>query len=157
MTDSDADSEPDSDSDGAPRDFYVRGLVIILTSTFVLTAAFVGVLAIVSGRIDGVPGRLPWYVLISGLIFTATMLLLERNETSGRTIIVTALAIAVLGFIVATFAAEGLLYTIRNPELVVVSQLVLYFFAAGLFGTGIAYWGVNHWREFSSQPPDTQE
>ena len=46
---------------------------------------------------------------------------------------------------------EGVLFAFRNPELVFVSQLVYYFIAAALIGTGIGYWGVRHWREFAGQ------
>lgn len=129
--------------------FYRRGAVIILCSTVTLTAAFVGLFAFASGRTTGFRARVPWYVLVSAALFTAVILLLERQESSGRTIIVTALAVDAIGTIVASLAIEGVLYAAANPREVFVSQLVLYFLAAALFGTGLAYWGVRHWREFS--------
>lgn len=140
-------------SDDDPRAFYLRGALIIVGSTLVLTAAFVGLLAFFSGRLTDIGSRIPWYVLASAVVFAATMLLLERHETSGSIIMITAVVIALLGFPLAMFATEGVIYTVAHPNLVFVEALLLYFIAAGLFGTGLAYWGINHWREFTSTAP----
>lgn len=142
---------------GATRDswsYYRRGIVVILTSTFILTAVLVGVIAFFSNTVSGIRGRFPWYVLGSGVIFVGVILLLEHHESSGRTIIITALSSTIVGLFGIVFSFEGVMFAIQYPEQVFVSQLIIYLFAAGLFSTGVFYWGVNHWREFSK--PDSE-
>lgn len=145
------------DSGQNPRDYYKRGVVITLGSTLVLTASLIGILAFMSNSVTGLNNRLPWYAVGAGIIFVGTILLLEFNESSGQTIIITASGTTLLGLIGIVLAAEGVIFTINYPERVVLSDLLVYLFAAGLFSTGVFYWGVNHWREYSNSTEETEE
>ena len=133
----------------ANRNFLPRALALIGVSTFVLTASFVGILALFSGTATAIGNRVPFYLIVMGLAFVGTILLLEEHGTEGRVIIVTAAVTSAVTFVGTTLTAEGVLYAARFPEQVFVSRLVYYFIAAALIGTGIGYWGVNHWREFT--------
>ncbi|WP_424003327.1 hypothetical protein ACOZ4I_04155 [Haloarcula salina] len=135
------------------REFLRRVVLVIGGCTIGLTAAFVGVLAVLSGEIQSVSSRVPWYLVGGALLFVATIVLLDENDADGRTIIVSALVVSVVGFGLLTLAVEGIRFAIMRPELVFVSQLVLYLFAAGLIGTGVGYWALRHWREFSTAGP----
>lgn len=136
------------------RRFLTRALLLIGVSTFILTASFVGILAILSGASTGVADRVPFYLIVLGLAFVGTILLLEEYGTEGRLIIVTAAVTSLLTFISTALTVEGALYAVRFPEDVFVSRLVYYFITAALLGTGIGYWGVRHWREFVQTAPD---
>lgn len=136
------------------RSFLTRALLLIGVSTFVLTASFVGILAILSGSSTGLSDRVPFYLIVLGLAFVGTILLLEEHGTEGTVIIVTAAVTSLITFVSTALTVEGLLYAVRFPENVFVSQLVYYFIAAALLGTGIGYWGIRHWREFVRTSPE---
>lgn len=130
------------------RTFYTRISAIIIVSTLVLTFSLVGILAIVAGDLTATSQRLPWYLVIGAIAFVGTIILLEGHGATGREIIVTATITAIWSFVLVSLAVEGMRYTIQNPSDVFDSQLPLYFLAAALLGTGLAYWGLHHWREF---------
>lgn len=132
------------------RQFFSRVLFVIGFCTVLLTASFVGVLAVLSTEVTGVADRLPWYIVLAAGVFVGTIVLLEESGSDGGTIIVSAILLGGLGFVLVALAVEGFIYAVTYPELVFVSQLVLYLLAAGLIGTGVGYWAVNHWREFSN-------
>lgn len=123
---------------------------VIGANTLLLTASFVGVLAFVSGAVTDLPARLPWYFVVGAVLFVGTIVVLEEQELPGRTVILTATVVAAVGFLAVVFAVEGVLFAVDRPEALVVSRLLLYFLAAGLVGTGVGYWGLNHWRELST-------
>ena len=130
---------------------------VVLASTLVLTAAFVGVLALVSGGNDGVGGRLPGYVLAMAVAFVGFVVAAEQRiddrpgPVDGRRVIVTAGGFALTVFVTVALSGEGVVYALRNPGRVVASEVFLYFLAAGLIGTGLGYWGLRHWREFAAR------
>lgn len=130
--------------------YFVRTGVLAGVSTLIMTASFIGVLAFTEGNLAGLGSRVPWYLVFAALVFTVTVVFLERNDVVGQVIIGTAIALAFVSFVLTMLSTEGLIYTVRNPEEVFVSQLVLYFLAAGLVGTGFGYWAIKHWREFTS-------
>lgn len=131
--------------------FMIRIVIIIAISTVFLTASFIGIVSFLSGDINNVSTRLPWYLVIGGISFVGSIILLEAQGSDGRTIIVTSFTIMVLMFVLTVLAFEGVLFTMDQPELVFNSQLILYFFSAALVGVGIGYWGLKHWREFTAQ------
>jgi hypothetical protein len=128
---------------------------VVLASTLVLTAAFVGVLALVSGGNEGVGGRLPAYVLAMAVAFVGFVVAAEQRfdgrsrSVDGRRVLVTAGAFALTVLVTVSLSGEGVVYAVRNPDQVVASEVSLYFLAAGLIGTGLGYWGLRHWREFA--------
>lgn len=131
--------------------FVLRIVVLIAVSTVFLTASFIGVVSFLSGDITDISTRLPWYLVIGGLSFVGSIILLEAQGSDGRTIIVTALTIMIVMLILTVLAFEGVLFTLEKPGLVFNTQLILYFFSAALVGVGIGYWGLKHWREFTGQ------
>jgi hypothetical protein len=140
-----------------------RAVLAVGASTVVLTACFVGVLALVSGEITGFGDRLPLYAVAMGAAFVAALLRTERRygpdapgdteggRFDGAAILTTAVGVAVAAVLVVSLAGEGVVYAMSSPEAVVTSTLFLYFVAAGLIATGLGYWGVRHWREFASR------
>lgn len=124
---------------------------LVAACTLVLTASFVGVLALVSGLSPGLGRRLPVYVLVMAGSFVGTLLVVERRRRDGRQILVTAAGVGASVFVLVGLAGEGLFYAAANRAEVFDPTLILYFVAAGLIGTGLGYWGVRHWREFASE------
>lgn len=130
------------------RDAVAKGTGLVVSSTLVVTVAFVGLLALLTGESAGLRGRVPYYVVAFTVAFTALLIALERHLAEGDQILLTA---AVLSFSVGLLFAldvEGLVYAVSSPGDIVASQLLLYFVAAGFLCTGLVYWGVHHWREF---------
>ena len=134
---------------GDTQRVYVRISSVILLCTLILTFSFLGILAIISGDFDTSLVRLPWYLLAGAAGFVASVVLLEQVGSQGVDVIATAAVNGLFVMIVAALTVEGIIFTLQNPSDVFVSQLVLYFVAAGLVGTGIAYWALRHWREFT--------
>ena len=132
------------------KKYLLRTGGLIISSTIILTASFIGILSFLDGNTTGLSARNPYYLVFAALIFTVSVIFLERNDVAGRIIIATAIAMGVASFILLALAFEGIIYTVNNPEEVFVSQLILYFIAAGLVGTGFGYWALKHWRELTS-------
>ena len=136
--------------DGTQQVILRIGLLIV-SSTLLLTAAFVGFIAALSGEVRGFESRLPWYLVGAAIVFVGTLVLLELNDASGRTIIVSSMVVGGLSFVLLFLAVEGFVFTVNNPHTVIYdSRLILYFFAAALVATGVGYWGLRHWREFTT-------
>ncbi|WP_335999817.1 hypothetical protein [Halorientalis halophila] len=126
-----------------------RAGALVATCTLILTASFVGLVALVSGETAGLSQRLPVYVLGMATAFVGAVLLTEAQGLDGRTVIAAAGATALGTFVVLTLGGEGVLHAIQNPEALVTSHLLFYFLAAGMIATGFGYWGINHWNELS--------
>jgi len=135
------------------RTYYARTAGLAAASTLVITASFVGILSILEGEFSSLGGRIPWYLVGTAVIFLGMIFVLEEHNADGREIIAIASLISVLGFVMIVLSVEGVRFAYTNPEDVFVSRLVLYFLAAGMFGTGIGYWGIKHWREFTTGQP----
>jgi hypothetical protein len=149
-----------------PSSRRARATLAVGASTVVLTACFVGVLALVRGAVAGFGDRLPIYAVVIGAAFVAALLRAEQRYGpdapgpgaadgggfGGGAILTTALGVAVATVVLVSFAGEGVVYALRLPDAVVTSTLFLYFVAAGLIATGLGYWGLRHWREFATGP-----
>jgi hypothetical protein len=127
---------------------------LIVACTLLLTAGFVGLIAALAGELSGFESRIQWYVAVTAVVFVATIVLLELNDAGGATIITSATVVGVLAFVLAFLGAEGVLFTLQNPETVEVSRLVVVASAA-LVATGIGYWALRHWREFTADGSDS--
>jgi hypothetical protein len=134
---------------GSLRNSYERAAALVALSTLLLTASFVGFFAFVTGRVVGVGGRVPAYVLVMSAAFVATIFTLTKYGADGRTVIFAAGGTAVLSLLLSTFAGEGVVYALAHPNAVFGSQLVAYFLAAGLAGTGLSFWAIHYWRDFA--------
>lgn len=121
----------------------------IFGSTLVLTAAFLGALAFLQGGVDGFSGRFPYYVLIMALGFVGTLFVLERPRIEGSQVLMATIGVTVTIFVFVTLAGEGITFALSNTDLVFRPNFILYLVAAGLIGSGLAYWTISHWREFT--------
>lgn len=137
--------------DASTKRFLVRMVAIVGCCSLLLTASFVGVLAIVSGSVVDIGSRIPIYLIVMAVAFVATVVALERNEIDGRLILMTTIVISGVTFLLSMLAVEGVLYTVRSPAAVFNTQLVYYMLSAGLVATGLGYWSLNHWREFTGR------
>jgi hypothetical protein len=137
---------------GYARQRVARVAVLVGACTVVLTASFVGVLALLSGDSGSLGRRLPLYVLVMAVVFVAVILRVEdgrRGGADGSSVLRSAAALSMTAFVLVTLSGEGMAYALRYPGRVLASELLLYFLAAGLIGTGLGYWGLNHWREYA--------
>ena len=126
-----------------------RAGALVAGCTLVLTASFLGLVALVSGEAVGLSDRLPVYVLGMATAFVGSVLVAETRGLDGRGVIGAAGATALGTFVVLTLGGEGVLHAVRNPEALLTSQLLFYFLAAGMIATGFGYWAINHWQELS--------
>lgn len=133
------------------RDAIVRAAGLVVASTLAVTVAFLGLLALLTGRSSGVADRFPIYVVVGSVAFTVLILTLERYLADGRNILLTAVVLSITIAVVVALDVEGLLYAVQNPDEIVASELIFYFLAAGCLCTGLVYWSVNHWREFTAE------
>lgn len=133
------------------RGFAVRAGGAVVASTVILTASFVGVVSFLSGSATGLGNRLPFYVLAMAVTFAGTIFVLDEPTADGMRVIVATAGVSVASFVFTALAAEGVVYAIRFPERVLASNLLVYFLAAGLICTGLAFWALRHWREFASE------
>lgn len=122
--------------------------LLVAVSTVLLTADFVGVLALLSGNAAGLDDRFPVYVLVMAIAFVITIVGLAHYDAEGRTVLSAATGVSVLALVAGALAGEGVRYAVREPATVFDVQLLFYLLAAGLIGTGLSFWTVNYWREF---------
>lgn len=121
----------------------------ILASTLVLTAAFLGALALLTGPVDGFSSRFPYYVVAMALGFVGALFLLERPRIEGSQVLIATIGVTITVFVLVTLAGEGVAYALTYPDAVFQPDFILYLLAAGLIGSGLAYWTISHWREFT--------
>ena len=131
------------------RDVLPKAAALIAVSTLLLTSAFLGVLAVVDGGNPGIADRIPVYVLLASTVFVVFVVLLEQRDLDGRTVLVSTTAIAAATGVLAWLVGEGAVYLVIEREAVIASQLVVYLLAAAIACTGLFYWTLNHWREFT--------
>ncbi len=137
-------------SGGGPDiETVLRVVVPILASTVVLTAAFLGTLSLFTGGVPGFSVRFPYYVLVMALGFVTALFLLERPRIDGSQVLMATIGLTVTVFALVTLAGEGVAYAYKYPSAVFQSDFILYLLAAGLIGSGLAYWTIRHWREFT--------
>jgi len=58
---------------GLSTDQYLRVAGVVIVSTVVLTAVFLGVLAVVTGKAPGLGGRVPVYMLLMAVAFVISV------------------------------------------------------------------------------------
>lgn len=127
--------------------------VLVVVSTVLLTADFVGLLSLLTGNAANVGVRFPVYVLVMAVAFVVTIVGLARYDADGRTVLSAATGVGVLALIVGMLAGEGIVYAYRAPE-AVLNTILFYFIAAGLIATGLSFWTVNYWRDFTGGAAD---
>ena len=130
------------------RTHVVRVGALVLASTILLTTALLGVVAFATDPAAGATSRLPYYVLGGAVLFVALVFQFERRSLDGRTVILGAGGLAVVGTILLALVGEGAAYVVAHPGQILASRTVLYLLAVGVCCTGLAHWGLNHWREF---------
>lgn len=138
---------------GRDRELLARVGLLVLLSTLVVTAAFVGIVAALSGPVENFTTRLPFYVLAASVAFVVFVVLFDSRGLDGQTVIVASMAVGLSAFIVLSLGGEGVVFLLTNPEALIASQLIVYLIAAGLVCTGVAYWTLRHWRELAGTGP----
>jgi hypothetical protein len=131
------------------REVAGRAVAFVAVSAVVLTAGFVGVLGVLSGDLTSWPSRLPIYVLGMALTFVVAIFSLIRVNVDSVTAIFGAVGTSLGGLVVIGFAGEGVVYAVTYSGRVFGSQLLVYFLAAGLIGTGLGYWVLSYWRQYA--------
>lgn len=131
------------------RDVLPKAVGLIGASTLLLTLAFLGVLRIVEGGNPGIQDRVPLYLLLAAAVFVTFIVLLEQRDLDGRTVLVSTTSIATATGALAWLVGEGIVYAVSEPGEVLASQTVVYLLAAAVACTGLFYWTLNHWREFT--------
>lgn len=124
------------------------GLVIV--STLLVTSSLIGVLAVTEGLVDGVGGRIPYYVLAAAAVFVGLVVVLETRYDEGSQILSTSVIVAATALVVISLSFEGFFFGLKYPSKLF-SNLMPYFLAAGLISTGLIIWAVRHWREYVHQ------
>ncbi|MBX0323831.1 hypothetical protein EGH21_12400 [Halomicroarcula sp. F13] len=121
--------------------------------TLALTAAFVGVVALVTGGASDASSRLQLYVLAGAVTFVAGLVVLEESRHRGQRGLVGASVAGIVGFLQVALGTEGVVYAVENPEVVVSSDLFVYLVAAALVASGLGYWSVRNWRLVGRRVP----
>lgn len=142
-----------ANSRGWSQDALARAAVFVVLSTVALTASFLGVVGLLTGEVTGLNDRLPLYVLAMALAFVAAIVTFEEEYREAVMVLQFSVVGAAVTFLVVTFGGEGVAFLLQNPQEIVASQLLFYLLAAGLIGTGIGYWTLNHWSDISSVKP----
>jgi len=136
------------------RGVLARTGALVGVCTVALTAAFVGIAAIVTGDAVGVISRLQFYILAGAVAFVSGLLVLEESRHRGRTVLVGATATGIAGFLLIGLGSEGVLYALAEPATVLSSSLFVYLVAAALIASGVGYWSVRNWRLVDRRMPD---
>jgi hypothetical protein len=131
-----------------PRTVARAGLFVVL-STVALTASFLGVVGLFSGRVSGLTARLPFYVLVMAICFVVVIIGFDSVLREAQQVLGLAVAVSILALALVTLGGEGIVYLVEYTEQVVASHLLFYILAAGLIGTGLCYWAIRHWAELA--------
>jgi len=115
--------------------------------TVVLTAVFLGAVALVAGRADGFVARLPLYVLASAVAFIAVLLVADHARTHGTAVLGRAAGVATVGFATVSLGAEGVVDALRYTDTVVMSHLFVYLLSAAVVVAGVGYWAARNYRD----------
>ena len=127
----------------------VRASTFVVVSTVVLTASFLGIVGHATGRISGVAGRIPYYVLLTAVSFVVAIVAIESLVGQTRAVLGGAVVAAAVALVFVILGGEGVVYVRQHTAEVVSSQLLIYILAAGLIGTGLCYWALQHWAELA--------
>ncbi len=130
------------------RKIAAVAVLLVAASTLLTASAMMGGLALFTGSAMGVGSRVPMYVLVGAAVFTGLVVYLELRIDDGLTIISVSLAVGLVALVMVGLGVEGLYFGWRNPDRML-SNLFVYLLAAGLISTGIIFWAVRHWREFT--------
>jgi len=128
--------------------FRNRVVGLVIGSTILLTVALLGVVEIVTEPAPGYASRVPIYVLGGSILFIVLVFQFERRHFDGRTIILATTGLAIVGTFLFFLIGEGVVYGVSHPDEILATHLVLYLLSIGVCCTGLAHWGLNHWREF---------
>lgn len=130
---------------------------VVIGVTLIMTASFVGVVALVAGDMFGLTERIPYYVLVTAVAFVVSLFKLDDESIDGVTVLIATTGIAIGAGVLFSLSVEGLIYGFHNPEQIVASQLLIYFVAAALICTGLGVWALRHWREFTEYDDTVSE
>jgi len=115
--------------------------------TVVLTAVFLGGVALAAGRAGEFVARLPLYVLASAVAFIAVLLVADHARTHGTAILARAAGVALVGFATVSLGTEGVVDALRHTDTVVYSHLFVYLLSAAVVVSGVGYWAARNYRD----------
>lgn len=126
-----------------------RAGAFVVVSTVALTASFLGIVGLFTGRVGGLSARLPYYVLLMAVCFVVTIIAFESVLRQAQQILLGAVGATALALVFVVLGGEGVIYLLQHTEQVVTSHLLFYIMSAGLIGTGLCYWALQHWSELA--------
>ncbi|WP_336327535.1 hypothetical protein [Halovenus sp. HT40] len=129
---------------------FVQAGLFVVVSTAVLTASFLGIVGHATGRVSGVAGRIPYYVLLMAVSFVVAVIGFESLVGRASEVLSGALLATGIALVLVILSGEGIVYLLQHTEAVLSSQLLIYILAAGLVGTGLCYWAFQHWAELAN-------
>jgi hypothetical protein len=116
--------------------------------TLIFALATVGLIGLFNGENVGNEQRLGVYVLFSSVLFIITIYYIEKmGKRNAFEVIKVVMAITILGFVLASLSGEGLVRVIRGTEYTL--QMYLYLITGGLVCSGVGYWAIRHWKEYT--------
>ncbi len=104
-------------------------------STVALTASFLGIVGLRTGAVSGLTTRLRFYVLVTAIAFVGSIVIFEEEYRQGSWVLQLSVLLSATTLVLVTFGGEGMSY--------------LYILSAGLIGTGICYWALQHRSELT--------
>lgn len=117
--------------------------LVVSVAAVVLTATFIGLVALVTGEAVKLFERLPVYVLVGAASFVGAVVWIEETWPHLGRALPTAAAVGAVVSVTLGLGTEGLLFALNKPGKVIGSHLLTYLLAAGLIGAGLSYWS---WR-----------
>ncbi len=116
--------------------------------TLIFALATVGLIGLVNGENVGSEQRLGVYVLFSSVLFITTIYSIEKTgRRNAFEVIKVVMAITILGFVLASLSGEGLVRVMQGTEYTL--QIYLYLITGGLVCSGVGYWAIRHWKEYT--------
>ena len=116
--------------------------------TVIFALAAVGLVELVEGRAMGSDQRLGFYVLFSSILFIFTIYSIEKaKRRDGFDVMKVVIAITIVGFIIASLSGEGLIRVVQGAGYT--SQTYVYLITGGLVFSGVSYWAIRHWKEYT--------
>lgn len=129
---------------------FVRAGLFVVVSTAVLTASVLGIVGHATGRVSGVTGRIPYYVLLVAVSFVVAIIAFESLVGRASEVLAGTLVATGIALVLVVLAGEGVVYLFQHTRAVLSSTLLIYILAAGLVGTGLCYWALQHWAELAN-------
>ena len=122
--------------------------VQVIFFTLVFTLAAVGLVGLINGQNTGSDERLGFYVLFSSVVFIVTIYSIEKTKRkNAMDIMKVVIAITIFGFVLVSLSGEGLVRIVQGTGYTL--QTYLYLVTGGLLCSGVGWWVIRHWKEYT--------